>query len=272
MIQSRFKINLILTLLFIFCAVWVAEANIVVRAVVVNTSPSQKRKIPFKSYLPKEIQPKDVVDMGDLDIAFDPKEGAYYVYKDYELDPKQVIQVEIELSDVWKFPQDELNALRADANKVTQTLASTDFRERAMFLKNDIETKLTQIEQAQKVDNPSPGGYISDYRENLKTMEIVKTDLEAARSLVVQAKNISPMITWKLVMAIVAFLGVLGLIFFIIWQRQIKSLSSLSEDFQGSSKGSSSMRPPAEEGERREVQEDKKSEISDIEKRLRENR
>ena len=73
-------------------------------------------------------------------------------------------------------------------------------------------------------------------------------------------------------MAIVAFLGVLGLIFFIIWQRQIKSLSSISEDFQGSSKESASMRPPAEEGERREVQEDKKSEISDIEKRLRENR
>ena len=265
-IMTRCKILIASVFLFIFSLSIYAEANIVVRSLVVNPSPTQKRKVPFRSYLPKEIKPEDVIDMGDLDIAFDPKEGAYYVFKDYELEPKETVAIEIELEDVWKIAGGELSSLRAEANKAAKILSNTDYYERATFLKNSIESKLNQIERSQSIQNPSPGGYISDYRENLKLLEAVKSDLIAAKTLVAEAKNIAPMLTWKLIIAIVIFLGFLGIVFFIIWQRQIKSLAELSEDYAGPT-GSS---PTPEQGERRAAHEDRKSGISDIEKRLKE--
>ena len=263
------KRSVLISLFLLFCAGAVAEANIVVRALVVNTSATQKKKIPFKSYLPKEIKPENVVDMGDLDIAFDPQQGAYYVFKDYELGPKETAAVEIELEDVWRIQPKEISSLREETNKLTKVLANTDYYERASYLRNSIESKLSQIEQTQSVTNPNPGGYISDYRENLKLLESVKADLAAAKTLVAEAKNISPMITWKLIVAIVIFLGVLGLIFFIIWQKQIRSLEELREEYEGCPEAPKPAGSP-EEGERREAKEEKKSGISDIEERLKE--
>jgi hypothetical protein len=253
-------------LLFVFMFASIAEANIVVRAAVVNTT-SQKRKIPFKSYLPREVKPENVVDMGDLEIAYDPKEGAYYVYKDYELEPKESVLIEIDMEDVWKIPQDEIKSLREESGKVTKILVNTDYYERATYLKNSIESKLNQIEQSQRVISPNPGGYISDYRDNLKLVEAVKSDLAAAKTLMAEAKNIAPLLTWKLIIAIVVFLGFLGMVFFIVWQRQIKHLAELTEDYGGTPESSKPEGSP-EEGERRQAQEEKKSGISDIEKRL----
>lgn len=251
-----------------FCLAINVYANIVVRAVLVNPS-TQKRVIPFKSILPKEIKPDNVVDSGDLEVAYDPSAGAYYVFHDYALGPKESMTIEIELEDVWKIPQDELNGLREEATRLTKILSNTDYYERATYLKNSIESKLNQIEVGQQKMNASPGGYISDYRENLDRIEAVKADLAAAKTLVAEAKNIAPALTWKLIIAVVIFLGVLGLIFFIIWQRQIKSLADFSPESDSDAKLKNRERASApEEGERREAQEDKKSDINDIEKRL----
>ena len=263
--KLKFKVGLIVLMLALFGTAE-AYANIVVRAAVINTT-SSKRKIPFKSYLPKEIKPENVVDMGDLQIAYDPKEGCYFVYKDYELEPKDSVLIEIEMEDVWKISPDEIKSIREEVNKVIKILNNTDYYERANYLKNSIESKLNQIEQSQKIINPNPGGYISDYRDNLKLLEAVKADLAAAKTLMAEAKNIAPMLTWKLIIAIVGFLGFLGVIFFIVWQKQIRNLSELTEDYAGTEEPSKPAEKP-EEGERRQAQEEKKSGISDIEKRL----
>ncbi|MGE5279664.1 MAG: hypothetical protein ACM3L6_02830 [Deltaproteobacteria bacterium] len=245
-----------------------AYANIVIRALIVNPSQDSERSVPFKSYLPKEIKPENVVDHGDLELAFDPAEGAYYVYKNYTLAPKETVQVEVELQDVWQIPQQEIDLYREEAKSFARSLMKTDYYERATYLQTSIEGKLTQIEYRQRVVSPTPEGYISDYRENIKLLEAVKADLSAAKSLAVEAKGIAPMLTWKLIVAVVVFLGVLGLIFFFVWQRQIKSLAELSEDYGGIHETPEGA-PAAEQGEVRAAREEKKSEIEDIEERLR---
>jgi len=256
----------VVLLLFFFTAQ--AYANIVIRALIVNPSEKDKRSVPFKSYLPKEIKPDNVVDKGDLDVAFDPAEGSYYVFKNYELEPKETIQIEVELDDVWQIPQTEIDLYRDEAKALAKALMKTDYYERATYLQNSIETRLTQIEFRQRVTNPNPSGYISDYRENVKLLDAVKSDLSAAKALIAEAKEIAPMLTWKLIVAVVIFLGILGLIFFFVWQRQIKSLAELSEDYGGipEAPGTGTV---LEQGETREAREEKKPEIEDIEERLR---
>lgn len=260
--------RLLFVIFVFFCLAINVYANIIVRAVLVNPS-SQKRAIPFKSILPKEIKPENIVDSGELEVAYDPSAEAYYVFHDYTLGPKESLTIEIELEDVWKIPQDELNGLREEASRLTKVLANTDYYERASYLKNSIESKLNTIEASQQKFNPSPGGYISEYRENLDRIEAIKADLAAAKTLVAEAKNVAPTLTWKLIIAVVIFLGILGLIFFIIWQRQIKSLAEFREDFDTEKKTKEETREAEPEaGERREAAEDKKSDINDIEKRL----
>lgn len=259
---------MVAALFFFFAASMAAEANIVVRAMVVNPSASMKRKVPFRSYLPKEVKPENIVDAADLEVAFDPKEGAYYVFKDYELEPKETVAIEIEMEDVWKISQAEISSLREEVSKVVKILSNTDYYERAVYLKNSIDSKLNQVEYSQAVQNPSPGGYISDYRENLKAIDAVKADLAAAKTLMAEAKNIAPMLTWKLIIVVLVFLGILGLVFFIVWQKQIKSLAELSEDYGAFEKPHETA--PREEGERRQAREERKSDISDIEGRLKE--
>ncbi|MFB3918788.1 hypothetical protein BU251_08365 [Candidatus Velamenicoccus archaeovorus] len=245
-----------------------AMANIVVRAAVVNPSETQSRKVPFKSYLPKEVKPENIVDMGDLNIAYDPKESAYYVYKDFDLAPRESVLVEIEMEDVWKIPAEELSSIRTEVDKVAKILENTDYRERAKYLKESILQKLDHIERTQTVVNSSPGGYISDYRENLKLLDEVKTDLQSAKTLMVEAKGFSPMLTWKLIVGVVAFLGILGLIFFVIWLRQIKTMSNLTEDFKAPSQDMQPEPLAPEKGEQWQGEEEKKSDLSDIEQRL----
>lgn len=247
-----------------------AEANIVVRATVANPSQTERRKVPFKSYLPKEIKPENIVDMGDLNIAYDTKESAYYLYKDYDLAPRESVLVEIELEDVWKIPQDELASIRSEADKVVKLLQDTDYVDRANYLRGSIMTKLDEIEHRQEVVNPNPGGYISDYRDNLKLLDEVKSDLQAAKTLMTEAKQIYPTLTWKLIVAVVVFLGLLGVVFFIIWSRQIKTISNLTEDYKSEREN---IQPPLaeERAEYRHPEEDKKPEVGDIEQRIKDN-
>ncbi len=265
MVRWHKAVGVVLLLLF-FAAE--AHANIVIRALIINPSEEHERSVPFKTYLPKEVKPENVIDRGDLDITFDPAEGAYYVHKSYTLDPKETIQIEIELEDVWQIAQEEIDLYRVQAKALTKALMKTDYYDRATYLQNSIETKLTQIEFRQRVINPNPGGYISDYRENVKLLESVKADLAAAKSMIAEAREIAPMLTWKLIMAVVIFLGFLGIVFFFVWQRQIKSLAELSEDYGGIQEVPGAG-PEPEHGEVREPRKEKKSEIEDIEERLR---
>jgi len=247
-----------------------AEANITVRATVVNPSQTERRIVPFKSYLPKEIKPENILEMGDLNIAYDTKESAYYLYKDYDLAPRESVLVEIELEDVWKIPQDELTSIRSEADKVVKLLQDTDYADRANYLRGSIMTKLDEIEHRQEVVNPNPGGYISDYRDNLKLLDEVKSDLQAAKTLMTEAKQIYPTLTWKLIVAVVAFLGLLGVVFFIIWSKQIKTISNLTEDYKSEREN---IQPPLaeERAEYRHPEEDKKPEVGDIEQRIKDN-
>ena len=258
---------------FIFLACFafatMAEANIVIRSVIVNPSDTAKRKVPFKAYLPKEVKPENVISMEDLDIAFDPVEGAYYVFKEYDLGPKETVSVEVEMQDVWKIAQTEIDFYRGEVRALVKTLSNTDYVDRVNYLSSSIESKLNQIEFRQKVSNPTPGGYISDYRENVRLLESVKVDIAAAKSLMSEVKGIAPMITWKLILAIVGFLGLLGIIFFFVWQRQIKTLADLKDDYEGAQEAIGG-RPMKEREDRRRAEEERKSGIGDIEQRLRE--
>jgi hypothetical protein len=134
------------------------------------------------------------------------------------------------MKDIWTVSATDMESLRQETDKTMKLLESTDFRDRANFLKQSIESKLQQIEESQKVSAVNPERHISLYRDNVRLVEAIKADLVVARSLLAQAKPIPPVAVWRLIMIIVAFLGVIGFSSYFIWQMQSKPVSSTFDD------------------------------------------
>jgi hypothetical protein len=216
------------SLLFALCSLLFiprAEAGIVLKIMGVNPSPTQRQKVVLKAYLPKEVKLEHIIDRGDLNVIYDAEEGAYYVYGEYEVGPKDVVEREVEIEDIWSIPQNELEGLQKEVSQTLSLLEKTEFKERVAFLKESMETKLNEIINNQKVPAVNPQRHISNYRSNLKLLEGVKSDLMLARSLLAQAKPIPSITIWIVFFAIVGFLGVLGLVFYFIWNKQVKEIS-----------------------------------------------
>lgn len=264
--MRRRSIKWIMLLLFLLIWTNYVEASIVLKVVAINPSKTQVQKVPFKAYLPKEVSPENIIEKGDLEVAYDTQQGCYYVYKDFELEPGGSVTREIEIKDIWVISLGEINSLRDEVVKIAEVMKGTDFQERTEVLKSSIERKLNEITGRQSSFNPMPEGHISDYRQNLALLDEVKQDLMAAKTLLGQAKSISPMTTWRLIVAIVVFLGILGLTLFIIWQHQVKMWPAPA--FAGSPSANPDL-PPAV-GERREAKVEKKVGVEDIEKKLKE--
>ena len=200
---------------------WYEYRSVVLKAIVINPSETQQREVPFKAYLPREAKPEHVLSRGELEIAYDTQQGSYYVYAKLVLKPKEYREVEIEMKDIWQVKNTELESLRFEARKVCSMLEDTEFSERAKYLQMSIEDGLNEIDEKQTTKPTNPEVHISNYRENISLLQDVKKDLATARTLLSQVRPIGLKMTWKLITAIVTFLGILSFGFYVIWQKQV---------------------------------------------------
>jgi hypothetical protein len=115
--------------------------------------------------------------------------------------------------------------VRSDVGKTSDLLKNTEFSERASFLKESIETKLNQIIANQKSSPTNPEQHISRHRDNLQILDDAKKDLALMRSLLTQMKPMPTAVVWRLILAIIIFLGILGGVFYFIWQKQLTVIS-----------------------------------------------
>jgi hypothetical protein len=205
-----------------FFVVTTAYASITLRLMAVNPADSEQT-VPIKVYLPLEVKPEDVIYKGDLEVAYDAQQGSYYVFGEYQLKPKETLEKEIEIKDVWLIDPAQIAILRAESKEVLNAFEKTQYLDRATLLYNGIDKKLKEVEAMQDLANASPGYKISNYRNGLSLLNSAKADLLAAKTLLseVQPQGLSRF-TWKLFLFIIIFLGVLGAGFFFIWQRQNK--------------------------------------------------
>ncbi|MBL7157555.1 MAG: hypothetical protein ISS92_05295, partial [Candidatus Omnitrophica bacterium] len=201
---------------------WYEYRSVVLKAIIINPSATQTKTVPFKIYLPKETKPEHIISRGELKVGYDTQQGSYYVHAQFRLKPKETKEVDIELKDIWQIKPFEIESLRRDAKKVYNILRDTEFNERAKFLLTSIEESLDAVIEKQKDKPVNPEDHISGYRENLEMIQECKADLSLLRSLLSQAKPINIKATWKLIVAIVIFLGLLSTGFYIMWQKQIK--------------------------------------------------
>lgn len=213
---------LLFSVFSLFYFTTIAYAGITLRLVAMNPADDEQT-VPVKVYLPMEVKPEDVIYKEDLEIGYDTQQGSYYVHGEYLLKPKEVLEKEIELKDIWIIDESQIALLRQEAKNISEDFKKTSYAAKAASIYQSIDKKLEEVSEMQKAASVSPSYHISNYRNALSLLNSAKADVLAAKTLLaeVSPKGMAKF-TWKIILFIIVFLGVLGVSFFFIWQRQSK--------------------------------------------------
>ena len=218
------------------------KGSIKLRVVAVNPSKERPQVVPIKIYMPKEVIPDDIVKMEkELKVGYDSDKGVYYAYSEgVQLAPQETRVFEVQLEDVWKVRNQEIDKVKDETARALKHLENTEHFSRAKVIVDSINKRLNEIQVKQEDESISREEHIGAYRVNLLVMNQIKEDItllekmlqhtgappsvEFLRDTVFEKKNNIDRITaWKLILAIIGFLGLLGIGFYIRWFVQIKT-------------------------------------------------
>jgi len=206
-----------------------AQANIILKTMVVNPSQIKTQTAMLKAYLPKEAKPEDVAELGDLKIDYDVGKGLYYVYKEVELAPGESASRSVEIKDVWIISKTELEVLTGRAKELVEALKKTVYFDKAVILQTDLEEKSSEISNKQEQAlNALPQTHIAVYRDNAETLDSMKIMLAKLEKMFIESKiatggtaeKVSIKATWWVILGVIIALGLISFIFLIIWHRQ----------------------------------------------------
>jgi len=214
---------------------WLEPGSILMNAVVVNPSSSKTQKAMLKAYLPAESKAEDVINIGDLSVAYDVQENLYYVYKEFELAPGEVVKRQIELRDVWIISENELNLVKERMNEMLQDLKGSSYYSKALVIKDSIQVRSDKIVEAQKnAVDALPDAHIAVYRANMQILNTIKEDMSKVEAMLLQAKpavglafnKVFVKTSWWVILLVIAFLAALSFGLFVVWHKQAKMAQS----------------------------------------------
>ncbi len=210
---------------------WLEEGSIIFKNLITNPSTTTRQSVSLKFYLPREATQKDimVVDPG-LSVVYDPSQDALEVSGEFDLDPKETKIVSVEVTDVWKIEDSEINALKNQETELFEPLKGTAYFAQGTTLKSDIEVSLEKISRLQR-DAKTPEARILAYREGEAELTKVNGEINDLKTLVTSLSSNKSMFgfvggsqllsVWGMVMVMVAGFVFLGLL--------IKKVSSTKE-------------------------------------------
>lgn len=207
------------------------------RLMAVNPSKTKTQKINLMTYLPVEIQQRDVLDSGGLELEYDAQKSAYYVFKNgVELAPSEIKKVEVEVRDVWNIRKRTLSELKGRTETLMQKLEKTEYYPKAKEIAESIYVTLDDIEKSQGDQAVSQQQHIGIYRQNLLSLDRIKEDIarlekamataggplapEMLTKTKIKSEEPSKAMTWIVIFSIVIFTGLLAGVLFFTWYRQ----------------------------------------------------
>jgi hypothetical protein len=229
--------------------------SVILNINVANPSQKEPQAIPVKVYLPKEATPKDVKDLGGLQLDYDPDTGMYYVHGEVTLAAGQSITKMVRLEDIWVFTEEQLVAFVSQAKEKASKLTEPSAVQEAAGIIQRIEAKVQEILKRQQETDGKPAERIQAYRQGLGVITTIEQDLAALEKLAQDApgrdgkgasrepdpriallagsgdspeggaplgRSISMTTAWRIIFAILAFLGVLSAVFFLTWHRLLR--------------------------------------------------
>ena len=153
-----------------------------------NPSEFNEQTVSVKSYLPKGIQPENVIDAGGLEIGYDVKQGQCYVHKEVVLAVKSSVTYVVEIDDIWLMDGAELEKQRAYARQLRDELQDSEYAEVAGQLTEGIEQKIESILEKQEensVDKVTPIKHIGAYEFNQQMSASITEDIRTLENMII---------------------------------------------------------------------------------------
>ena len=217
-----------------------AHAELKLRVIAVNPSETEIKTTQVKIYLPKEVTPNNIIDLGGLNLEFDESKSIYYVYrKGVELNPRETKLFEVEIEDVWRISESELKSVTRRTDRILAQLEDTDYYAEAASMVDTIYERIDEVKEGQNDDAISRESHIGLYRSNLDVMKRIKQDVDKLEKLLIytggppapemleesslKADAPTTTTTWFIIFLIIGFIGLLGFVFFYTWQKQSKT-------------------------------------------------
>lgn len=251
-------------------------ASVIMKMQVENPSKTDGQTVPVKVYLPKEVSPKDILDLGDLKLDYDPETGMYYVHNSVDLEPGQSKVKQVEMADVWVFTEEQLNSFVNQAKQIASELADTPYAAEAAALVVGIDERVQGILKRQEETADRPSEHIRAYRQGISLINTIRQDVNELERLQMDTsggegpekksepkdalagigdsasripllesggvseggaplgRSISMTAAWRIIFAILAFLGVLSGVFFVTWHSLLSKQQSMAmEELEG---------------------------------------
>ena len=213
---------------------WLEEGSIIFKSMLTNPG-GMKQMVPFKFYLPKEADKKNVLKIDpELTLTYDPEQGAYYASGNFVLNGHETKIVAIEVEDVWKISDSQINSLKLQADQLSKPLNGTSYFAQGSTLKSDILAQLEIISRTQK-EAITPDSRIKVYRDNseelsrvlaeVNDLKILATSVASGNSLIGFVGGSQVVSSW-----LVIFILVTGTVFLAIYikivirQAMLKSI------------------------------------------------
>ncbi|MCM8787454.1 MAG: hypothetical protein NC935_05295, partial [Candidatus Omnitrophica bacterium] len=213
--------------------------SIIFRVTAVNPSKTKKQTVTIKNYLPQEVKPKDVLDLGGLQLEYDAEKSIYYVYKaGVELEPAEIKIFNIEVEDVWIISDKQLKELEQRTTTILEKARKTEYFDKCKEIADTIYPRLKQISTTQADETVSRAQHIGIYRDNLVMLEQIKEDIARMEKILtttggppapelltktkIKAEEPSKTMTWIIIFMIIIFTSLLGAVLFFTWNRQAK--------------------------------------------------
>ncbi len=167
---------------------WLEEGSIIFKTLITNPT-SIRQTVPVKFYLPKEATDKDVIKKDDdLTIEYDASEDAYYASGQVVLSPNQTKIYSVEVEDIWKISDEEIDSLRIQAKEIYGPLKGTTYFGQGATLYADVIASLDSASRIQKEAN-TPEQRIKAYRDAKTQVDKAKAEIDDLKTLATSASS-----------------------------------------------------------------------------------
>jgi len=171
-------------------ALWGAHpvhAQVTLKISASNPSTFEAREIPLKSYLPKGIQPEEVLDAGELEIGYDVKRDQAFVFKTVTLEPQASATFEVGIEDIWIIDQGWLDEFDRRTDILVGDLRDTNYEQMAERIRDKVARRIDEIlgrQEANLVFKVGPTEHIAVHDVNLREVAVIEGNIRDLERLV----------------------------------------------------------------------------------------
>ena len=179
------KIKTILFVIFFILLFFCSPiyADLTINLIAVNPSETEVRDIEVKYFIPEELHPEDIVDMGPLKLDYDIEKDAYFVHNVIKFEPKESKTFKIKVKDVWAISSNEIDILKKQLDENLKLLEGIDNYDKALQARDQLTQKLEYIMSQQTNYSENIGRRIEQYRAYVDMLEGIKDDIYNLESL-----------------------------------------------------------------------------------------